>query len=139
MEPTFFPTLLVLCFCENKNKKYAKALEVYFFLIVDIFDKSEKYIDLPQGFCFSCSRDCVLTFFLLYSTDFQQVLYELSYHVIKGNLKHEHASNVFSDISVSMYYMLFYKCNNCYLFLLHLIQTSLKCIICILFIQNEMF
>lgn len=31
--------------------------------------------------------------------DFQQVLYELSYHVIKGNLKHEHASNVFSDIS----------------------------------------
>ncbi|KAM5290918.1 THO complex subunit 2 isoform 7-T8 [Glossophaga mutica] len=31
--------------------------------------------------------------------DFQQALYELSYHVIKGNLKHEQASNVFSDIS----------------------------------------
>ncbi|XP_023613970.1 THO complex subunit 2 isoform X7 [Myotis lucifugus] len=31
--------------------------------------------------------------------DFQQVLYELSYHVIKGNLKHEQASNVFNDIS----------------------------------------
>ncbi|KAM7044805.1 THO complex subunit 2 isoform 15-T19 [Molossus nigricans] len=31
--------------------------------------------------------------------DFQQALYELSYHVIKGNLKHEQASNVFNDIS----------------------------------------
>ncbi|XP_036299132.1 THO complex subunit 2 isoform X7 [Pipistrellus kuhlii] len=31
--------------------------------------------------------------------DFQQVLYELSYHVIKGNLKHEQASAVFNDIS----------------------------------------
>uniref|UniRef100_A0A2R9C3A2 THO complex subunit 2 n=1 Tax=Pan paniscus TaxID=9597 RepID=A0A2R9C3A2_PANPA len=31
--------------------------------------------------------------------DFQQALYELSYHVIKGNLKHEQASNVLSDIS----------------------------------------
>ncbi|XP_059535245.1 THO complex subunit 2 isoform X9 [Myotis daubentonii] len=31
--------------------------------------------------------------------DFQQVLYELSYHVIKGNLKHEQASNVFNDIN----------------------------------------
>ncbi|MXQ94562.1 hypothetical protein E5288_WYG008693 [Bos mutus] len=34
--------------------------------------------------------------------DFQQALYELSYHVIKGNLKHEQASNVLSDISVSV-------------------------------------
>uniref|UniRef100_A0A2I2ZMS8 THO complex subunit 2 n=1 Tax=Gorilla gorilla gorilla TaxID=9595 RepID=A0A2I2ZMS8_GORGO len=48
---------------------------------------------------FSCSRDCILTLFLLCSTDFQQALYELSYHVIKGNLKHEQASNVLSDIS----------------------------------------
>ena len=32
-------------------------------------------------------------------TDFQQALYELSYHVIKGNLKHEQASKVLSDIS----------------------------------------
>nr|XP_021532123.1 LOW QUALITY PROTEIN: THO complex subunit 2 [Aotus nancymaae] len=31
--------------------------------------------------------------------DFQQALYELSYHVIKGNLKHEQASNVLNDIS----------------------------------------
>ncbi|XP_069895883.1 THO complex subunit 2 isoform X4 [Dipodomys merriami] len=31
--------------------------------------------------------------------DFQQALYELSYHVIKGNLKHEQASNVLTDIS----------------------------------------
>uniref|UniRef100_A0A287A5V5 THO complex subunit 2 n=1 Tax=Sus scrofa TaxID=9823 RepID=A0A287A5V5_PIG len=31
--------------------------------------------------------------------DFQQALYELSYHVIKGNLKHEQAFNVLSDIS----------------------------------------
>ncbi|XP_073083903.1 THO complex subunit 2 isoform X6 [Manis javanica] len=31
--------------------------------------------------------------------DFQQALYELSCHVINGNLKHEQASNVLSDIS----------------------------------------
>ncbi|XP_004437380.1 THO complex subunit 2 isoform X5 [Diceros bicornis minor] len=31
--------------------------------------------------------------------DFRQALYELSYHVIKGNLKHEQASNVLNDIS----------------------------------------
>ncbi|XP_057393812.1 THO complex subunit 2 isoform X6 [Balaenoptera acutorostrata] len=31
--------------------------------------------------------------------DFQKALYELSYHVIKGNLKHEQASNVLNDIS----------------------------------------
>ncbi|XP_040855947.1 THO complex subunit 2 isoform X2 [Ochotona curzoniae] len=31
--------------------------------------------------------------------DFQQALYELSYHVVKGNLKHEQASNVLNDIS----------------------------------------
>ncbi|XP_066213753.1 THO complex subunit 2 isoform X7 [Saccopteryx leptura] len=31
--------------------------------------------------------------------DFQQALYELSHHVIKGNLKQEQASNVFSEIS----------------------------------------
>uniref|UniRef100_A0A2K6S523 THO complex subunit 2 n=1 Tax=Saimiri boliviensis boliviensis TaxID=39432 RepID=A0A2K6S523_SAIBB len=31
--------------------------------------------------------------------DFQQALYELSYHVIKGNLKHEQASNVLNEIS----------------------------------------
>lgn len=31
--------------------------------------------------------------------DFQQALYELSYHVIKGNLKHEQASSVLNDIS----------------------------------------
>ena len=31
--------------------------------------------------------------------DFQQAVYELSYHVIKGNLKHEQASKVLSDIS----------------------------------------
>ncbi|XP_060039218.1 THO complex subunit 2 isoform X6 [Erinaceus europaeus] len=31
--------------------------------------------------------------------DFQQALYELSYHVVKGNLKHEQASNVLTDIS----------------------------------------
>ncbi|KAM5195558.1 THO complex subunit 2 isoform 4-T6 [Hipposideros larvatus] len=31
--------------------------------------------------------------------DFQQALYELAYHVIKGNLKHEQASNVLNDIS----------------------------------------
>ncbi|XP_045691270.1 LOW QUALITY PROTEIN: THO complex subunit 2-like [Phyllostomus hastatus] len=31
--------------------------------------------------------------------DFQRALYELSYHVIKGTLKHEQASNVFNDIS----------------------------------------
>ncbi|TEA36874.1 hypothetical protein DBR06_SOUSAS32310003, partial [Sousa chinensis] len=31
--------------------------------------------------------------------DFQQALYELSCHVIKGNLKHEQASNVLNDIS----------------------------------------
>ncbi|XP_037678702.1 THO complex subunit 2 [Choloepus didactylus] len=31
--------------------------------------------------------------------DFQQALYELSYHVIKGNLKHEQAFNVLNDIS----------------------------------------
>ncbi|XP_016063723.1 PREDICTED: THO complex subunit 2-like [Miniopterus natalensis] len=31
--------------------------------------------------------------------DFQQALYELSYHVIKGNLKPELASNVLNDIS----------------------------------------
>ncbi|GAB1302737.1 THO complex subunit 2 [Apodemus speciosus] len=30
---------------------------------------------------------------------FQQALYELSYHVIKGNLKHEQASSVLNDIS----------------------------------------
>uniref|UniRef100_A0A2K5J4I0 THO complex subunit 2 n=1 Tax=Colobus angolensis palliatus TaxID=336983 RepID=A0A2K5J4I0_COLAP len=40
-----------------------------------------------------------LHLFLLCSTDFQQALYELSYHVIKGNLKHEQASNVLNDIS----------------------------------------
>ncbi|KAB0393538.1 hypothetical protein E2I00_013112 [Balaenoptera physalus] len=34
--------------------------------------------------------------------DFQQALYELSYHVIKGNLKHEQASNVLNDISISV-------------------------------------
>ncbi|XP_024602910.1 THO complex subunit 2 isoform X7 [Neophocaena asiaeorientalis asiaeorientalis] len=33
------------------------------------------------------------------SRDFQQALYELSCHVIKGNLKHEQASNVLNDIS----------------------------------------
>lgn len=33
------------------------------------------------------------------SRDFQQALYELSYHVVKGNLKREQASNVFNDIS----------------------------------------
>ncbi|KAI5935189.1 THO complex subunit 2 [Manis javanica] len=32
-------------------------------------------------------------------TDFQQALYELSCHVVNGNLKHEHASNVLNDIS----------------------------------------
>ncbi|KAM8752592.1 THO complex subunit 2 isoform 8-T11 [Rhynchonycteris naso] len=31
--------------------------------------------------------------------DFQQALYELSHHVIKGNLKQEQASNVFNEIS----------------------------------------
>ncbi|KAK2503524.1 hypothetical protein MC885_006227 [Smutsia gigantea] len=31
--------------------------------------------------------------------DFQRALYELSYHVINGNLKHEEASNVLKDIS----------------------------------------
>ncbi|KAI5936112.1 THO complex subunit 2, partial [Manis javanica] len=31
--------------------------------------------------------------------DFQQALYELSCHVVNGNLKHEHASNVLNDIS----------------------------------------
>ncbi|XP_057616718.1 THO complex subunit 2 [Chionomys nivalis] len=31
--------------------------------------------------------------------DFQQALYELSYHVIKGNLKHEQASSILNDIS----------------------------------------
>ncbi|KAI5279178.1 Tho Complex Subunit 2 [Manis pentadactyla] len=31
--------------------------------------------------------------------DFQQALYELSCHVVNGNLKHEHASNVLKDIS----------------------------------------
>ncbi|XP_055468107.1 THO complex subunit 2 isoform X3 [Psammomys obesus] len=31
--------------------------------------------------------------------DFQKALYELSYHVIKGNLKHEQASSVLNDIS----------------------------------------
>lgn len=31
--------------------------------------------------------------------DFQQALYELSYHVIKGTLKPEQASNVLNDIS----------------------------------------
>nr|XP_044996003.1 THO complex subunit 2 isoform X2 [Jaculus jaculus]XP_044996004.1 THO complex subunit 2 isoform X2 [Jaculus jaculus] len=31
--------------------------------------------------------------------NFQQALYELSYHVIKGNLKHEQASSVLNDIS----------------------------------------
>ncbi|XP_030894060.1 THO complex subunit 2 isoform X4 [Leptonychotes weddellii] len=35
--------------------------------------------------------------------DFQQALYELSYHVIKGNLKHEQASNVLNDISEFLY------------------------------------
>ncbi|KAH0517983.1 THO complex subunit 2, partial [Microtus ochrogaster] len=30
---------------------------------------------------------------------FQQALYELSYHVIKGNLKHEQASSILNDIS----------------------------------------
>uniref|UniRef100_F7HRD3 THO complex subunit 2 n=1 Tax=Callithrix jacchus TaxID=9483 RepID=F7HRD3_CALJA len=43
--------------------------------------------------------DCIFILFLLCSTDFQQALYELSYHVIKGNLKHEQASNVLNDIS----------------------------------------
>uniref|UniRef100_A0A2K5EI15 THO complex subunit 2 n=1 Tax=Aotus nancymaae TaxID=37293 RepID=A0A2K5EI15_AOTNA len=43
--------------------------------------------------------DCIFILFLLRSTDFQQALYELSYHVIKGNLKHEQASNVLNDIS----------------------------------------
>ncbi|XP_022417547.1 THO complex subunit 2 isoform X6 [Monodon monoceros] len=33
------------------------------------------------------------------SRDFQQALFELSCHVIKGNLKHEQASNVLNDIS----------------------------------------
>uniref|UniRef100_A0A2K6S532 THO complex subunit 2 n=1 Tax=Saimiri boliviensis boliviensis TaxID=39432 RepID=A0A2K6S532_SAIBB len=43
--------------------------------------------------------DCIFILFLLCSTDFQQALYELSYHVIKGNLKHEQASNVLNEIS----------------------------------------
>ncbi|MBZ3869526.1 THO complex subunit 2 [Sciurus carolinensis] len=49
--------------------------------------------------CLACSEDCVLKLFLLCLTDFQQALYELSYHVIKGNLKHEQASNVLNDVS----------------------------------------
>ena len=30
--------------------------------------------------------------------DIQQALYELSSHVVRGNLKHEHASGVLADI-----------------------------------------
>ena len=60
--------------------------------------------------------------------DFQQALYELSYHVIKGNLKHEQASNVLSDISVSMH--MFFKFYNCYIFFLPLIQGILKYNLC---------
>uniref|UniRef100_A0A2K6R5R0 THO complex subunit 2 n=1 Tax=Rhinopithecus roxellana TaxID=61622 RepID=A0A2K6R5R0_RHIRO len=50
-------------------------------------------------FTFHVQEIVSLHLFLLCSTDFQQALYELSYHVIKGNLKHEQASNVLNDIS----------------------------------------
>lgn len=36
-------------------------------------------------------------------TDIQQALYELSSHVVRGNLKHEQASGVLADIIVSLY------------------------------------
>uniref|UniRef100_A0A8D0EM04 THO complex subunit 2 n=1 Tax=Strix occidentalis caurina TaxID=311401 RepID=A0A8D0EM04_STROC len=33
--------------------------------------------------------------------DIQQALYELAYHVVRGNLKHDQASNVLGDVIVS--------------------------------------
>uniref|UniRef100_A0A8C6Z351 Uncharacterized protein n=1 Tax=Nothoprocta perdicaria TaxID=30464 RepID=A0A8C6Z351_NOTPE len=32
------------------------------------------------------------------SADIQQALYELAYHVVRGNLKHDQASNVLGDV-----------------------------------------
>lgn len=37
-------------------------------------------------------------------TGIQKALYELTYHVVKGNLKHDQASNVLSDVIVSIYF-----------------------------------
>lgn len=46
-------------------------------------------------------------------TGIQQALYELAYHVVKGNLKHDQASNVLNDVIVSMYCGACQTCNTC--------------------------
>ena len=99
--------------------------------------KSWKHIGLSlEGLLFTFER-LYLTLFLLCSTDFQQALYELSYHVIKGNLKHEQAFNVLSDISVSIY-ICFLNLIIVTYFFLPLIQGSLKCVTCIFFYYLEL-
>ncbi|XP_051824577.1 THO complex subunit 2 isoform X3 [Antechinus flavipes] len=51
-----------------------------------------EFVQLCRALCENKTREHLIF------RDLQQVIYELSYHVIRGNLKHDQASNVLNDI-----------------------------------------
>uniref|UniRef100_A0A7N4PDE3 THO complex subunit 2 n=1 Tax=Sarcophilus harrisii TaxID=9305 RepID=A0A7N4PDE3_SARHA len=95
---TLFPSLYIRAPAPRERKMAAATTSGPTSVVpnewIKNWDKVGKleFVQLCRALCENKTREHLIF------RDLQQVIYELSYHVIRGNLKHDQASNVLNDI-----------------------------------------